>query len=63
VDTPTPPSFDHQAPYIDFWLRQIGVHEIRSVLVDNAWNQNDAESAASLAAAKRSVEEIAKGFW
>jgi FMN-dependent NADH-azoreductase len=63
VDTPIPPSFDHQAPYIDFWLRQIGVQEIRSVLVDNAWNQNDAESAASLAAAKRSVEEIAKGFW
>jgi FMN-dependent NADH-azoreductase len=63
VDTPIPPSFDHQAPYVDFWLRQIGVHEIRSVLVDNAWNQNDAESAASLAAAKRSVEEIAKGFW
>jgi hypothetical protein len=39
------------------------VHEIRSVIVDNAWNKNDAESAASLAAAKRSVEEIANGFW
>jgi len=63
VDTPIPPSFDFQAPYIDFWLRLIGVHEIRSVIVDNAWNKNDAESAASLAAAKRSVEEIANGFW
>ena len=62
-DSPIPPSFDHQSPYIDFWLRQIGVHEIRSVIVDNAWNKNDAESAASLAAARRSVEEIANGFW
>jgi FMN-dependent NADH-azoreductase len=62
-DSPIPPSFDHQAPYIDFWLRMTGVHEIRSVIVDNAWNQDDAESAANLAAAKRSVEEIAKSFW
>jgi FMN-dependent NADH-azoreductase len=62
-DTPIPPSFDHQAPYIHFWLRSIGVREVRSVIVDNAWNQNDAESAASLAAAKQSVERIVEGFW
>ena len=61
--TPIPQSFDHQAPYIDFWLRMIGVHEVRSVIVDNAWNLNDAQSAASVAAAKRSVERIAGGFW
>ena len=61
--SPIPPSFDHQSPYVDFWLRQIGVHEIRSVLVDNTWSKDDAESAASVAAAKRSVEEIAKSFW
>ena len=61
--TPIPPSFDHQAPYIDFWLRMIGVHEVRSVIVDNAWNLNDAQSAASVAAAKQSVERIAGGFW
>jgi FMN-dependent NADH-azoreductase len=62
-DTPIPPSFDHQAPYIDFWLRMIGVREIRSVVVDNAWNKDDAESAASLAAAKQSLERIVNGFW
>ena len=62
-NTPIPPSFDHQAPYIDFWLRMIGVHEVRSVIVDNAWNLNDAQSAASVAAAKQSVERIAGGFW
>jgi FMN-dependent NADH-azoreductase len=61
--TPIPPSFDHQAPYIDFWLRMIGVREIQSVVVDNAWNNSDAESAASMAAAKQSVERIAGGFW
>jgi FMN-dependent NADH-azoreductase len=61
--TQIPPSFDHQAPYIDFWLRMIGVHEVHSVIVDNAWNLNDAQSAASLAAGKESVERIAKDFW
>ena len=61
--TPIPPNFDHQAPYIDFWLRMIGVHEVSSVIVDNAWNLNDAQSAASVAAAKHSVERIAEGFW
>jgi FMN-dependent NADH-azoreductase len=62
-DSPIPPSFDHQAPYIDFWLRMIGVRDVRSVVVDNAWNKDAAESAASLAAAKQSVERIVKDFW
>jgi FMN-dependent NADH-azoreductase len=63
ADSPIPPSFDHQAPYIDFWLRMIGVREVRSVVVDNAWNQDDDQSAASLAAGKQSVEGIVKDFW
>jgi FMN-dependent NADH-azoreductase len=62
-DTPIPPSFDHQAPYIDFWLRMIGVREVRSVVVDNAWNRDDVDSAASMAAAMQSVERIVEGFW
>jgi FMN-dependent NADH-azoreductase len=61
--TPIPPSFDHEAPYIDFWLRMIGVHEVHSAIVDNAWNLNDAQSAASVAAAEQAVERIAEGFW
>ena len=40
--------FDHQAPYIDFWLRQIGVQDLQSVIVDNAWNQDALESEQSL---------------
>ncbi len=62
-NSPIPPAFDHQAPYIDFWLRMIGVRELRVVIVDNAWNRDDADSAASLAAAKQSVERIARDFW
>jgi hypothetical protein len=31
--------------------------------VDNAWNLNDAQSAASVAAGKQSVERIAGDFW
>ena len=54
---------NHQAPYIDFWLRLIGVHEVLSVIVDNAWNQDHAQSETSLAAGKQSVERIVRGFW
>jgi FMN-dependent NADH-azoreductase len=61
-NTPIPPAFDHQAPYIDFWLRMIGVREIRSVVVDGVF-QDDAQSAARVAAGKQSVERIVDGFW
>ena len=61
-NTPIPPSFDHQAPYIDFWLRMIGVREVRSLVVDNVF-QDDAQSAARVAAGKQSVERIVDGFW
>jgi FMN-dependent NADH-azoreductase len=61
-DTPIPPSFDHQSPYIDFWLRMIGVREVLSVVVDGVF-QDDAESAARVAAGKQSVERLVDGFW
>lgn len=61
--SPIPPSFDHQAPYVDFWLHLIGVREVLSVVVDNAWNQDHTQSEASLAAGKQSVEQIVEGFW
>ena len=61
-NTPIPPAFDHQAPYIDFWLRMIGVREISSVVVDGVF-QDDAQSAARVAAGKQSVERIVDGFW
>jgi FMN-dependent NADH-azoreductase len=61
-NTAIPPSFDFQAPYIDFWLRMIGVREIRSVVVDGVF-QDDAQSAARVAAGKQSVERLVDGFW
>ena len=61
--TPIPPSrFDHQAPYLDFWLRLVGVRDLRSVIVDNAWNRDRQESAASLANGKATLEQLAEWF-
>jgi len=60
--TPIPPSFDHQAPYLDFWLRLIGVRDLRSVIVDNAWNRDRRESEVSLAKGKASLERLVDWF-
>jgi FMN-dependent NADH-azoreductase len=61
--TPIPSSrFDHQAPYLDFWLRLVGVRDLRSVIVDNAWNRNRQESEVSLAKGKASLEQLVGWF-
>ena len=60
--TPIPPSFDHQAPYLDFWLRLIGVRELRSVIVDNAWNRDRQESEVSLAKGRATLEQLVEWF-
>jgi hypothetical protein len=41
----------------------IGVRDVRSLVADNVWNQDEAQSAASLAAGKQSVERLAGDFW
>ena len=30
--------FDHQSSYIEFWLRLIGVHEVRTLVVEHTWD-------------------------
>ena len=61
--TPIPPSrFDHQAPYLDFWLQLVGVRDLRSVIVDNAWNRDHQESEASLAKGKANLEQLVEWF-
>jgi FMN-dependent NADH-azoreductase len=61
--TPIPPSrFDHQATYLDFWLQFVGVRDIRSVIVDNAWNRNCHESEMSLANGKATLERLVEWF-
>ncbi|MBY8605843.1 FMN-dependent NADH-azoreductase [Burkholderia arboris] len=32
------PGFGHQADYIEFWLKFIGVDEVRSLTVEHTWN-------------------------
>jgi FMN-dependent NADH-azoreductase len=61
-DTPIPPSFDHQAPYVDFWLRLVGVRDLRSVIVDNAWNQNRQQSEISLRNGKAALKHLVEWF-
>jgi hypothetical protein len=60
--TPILSSFDHQAPYLDFWLRLIGVRDLRSVIVDNAWNRDRQESEVSLASGKATLERLVDWF-
>jgi FMN-dependent NADH-azoreductase len=61
--TPIAPSrFDYQATYLDFWLRFVGVRELRSVIVDNAWNRDRQESEASLARGKATLQRLVEWF-
>jgi FMN-dependent NADH-azoreductase len=61
--TPLPPSrFDHQATYLDFWLRLVGVRDLRSVIVDNAWNRDRHESEVSLMEGKATLEKLVEWF-
>ena len=58
-----PPSrFDHQATYLDFWLQLVGVRDLRSVIVDNAWNRDREESEVSLAKGKATLEKLVDWF-
>jgi len=50
------------APYLDFWLRLIGVRDFRSVIVDNAWNRDRQESEVSLAKGKATLERLVEWF-
>ena len=61
--SPIPPSrFDHQATYLDFWLHLIGVRDLQSVIVDNAWNRDRHEAEASLMEGKASLDGLVEWF-
>jgi FMN-dependent NADH-azoreductase len=61
--TPIPPSrFDYQATYLNFWLQLVGVRDLRSVIVDNAWNRDRQESEVSLAKGKATLDNWLSGF-
>jgi FMN-dependent NADH-azoreductase len=61
--SPIPPSrFDHQVTYLDFWLQLVGVRDLRSVIVDNAWNRDRHESEVSLMEGKGTLERLVEWF-
>src|SRR5207244_5030806 len=61
--TPIPPSrFDHQATYLDFWLQLVGVRDLRTVIVDNAWNLDRQESEVSLANGTATLGRVVEWF-
>jgi FMN-dependent NADH-azoreductase len=61
--TPIPPSLcDHQATYLDFWLHLGDVRDLRSVIVDNAWNRDRRESEVSMAKGKATLERLMEWF-
>jgi FMN-dependent NADH-azoreductase len=62
--TPIPPSrFDHQATYLNLWLQLVGVRDLRSVIVDNAWNRDRRESEESLAKRKATLKQLVEWFF
>jgi FMN-dependent NADH-azoreductase len=60
--TSIPPSFDYQATYLDFWLQQVGVRDLRSVIVDNAWNHDRQQSEASIENGKAALGRLVDWF-
>ncbi|WP_241293635.1 FMN-dependent NADH-azoreductase [Burkholderia stabilis] len=53
------PGFGHQADYIEFWLKFIGVNEVRSLLVEQTWN---ARAGESIERARARAVEMAADF-
>lgn len=61
-DGPLPPSqYDHQSPYIEFWLRFIGVQDVRSMVLENMWTSPEVQQEG-LAEGKRRAAAMAKDF-
>ncbi len=56
---PASPGFAHQADYLDFWLKFIGVKDVRRLMVEHTW---DALGAGTIAQAKVRAAAIAREF-
>ena len=53
------PGFNLQADYIDFWLKFIGVHEVRTVMVEHTW---DAKARETIEQGKAQAAAMAVEF-
>jgi FMN-dependent NADH-azoreductase len=62
-DLPTPPSrFDHQRSYIEFWLRFIGVREVRILVVEGTSWAGKEKGKYSVERGKEAARELAAHF-
>lgn len=59
VAYPASPGFAHQADYLDFWLKFIGVKEVRRLMVEHTW---DARATDAIAQARIRATAIAQDF-
>lgn len=58
--SPTPAShFDHQTPFIDFWLEFIGVREVHKLIVANTWSH---EAETRIEAGKAEAIKLVRDF-
>jgi FMN-dependent NADH-azoreductase len=61
--SPTPASqFDHQKGYIDFWLRFIGVEEVRTLVVEGTTWGGKEKGDASVARGQKEARKAAADF-
>jgi FMN-dependent NADH-azoreductase len=62
-DSPTPASgFDHQKGYIDFWLKFIGVKEVRTLVVEGTTWGGKEKGAENIARGQEMAKELAAEF-
>jgi FMN-dependent NADH-azoreductase len=62
-DSPTPASgFDHQKGYIDFWLKFIGVKEVRTLVVEGTTWGGKEKGAENIARGQEKAKELAAEF-
>ena len=62
-DSPTPASrFDHQKGYIDFWLKFIGVKEVRTLVVEGTTWGGKEKGAEAIARGQDEAKKLAADF-
>lgn len=62
-DSPTPASrFDHQKAYIDFWLKFIGIQEVRTLVVEGTTWPEKEEREESVARGLHEARKLAADF-
>jgi FMN-dependent NADH-azoreductase len=62
-DSPTPASrFDHQKGYIDFWLKFIGVKEVRTLVVEGTTWRGKEKGEESIVRGQAEAKKLATNF-